>query len=193
MDESAQRLLSNIREHVRALVNYLPAEQEWPDAIADCQELERLLADWRRNLQREAADMDRVDEPDGVERVSDFDKRAGRPVLVGDRYELVPVRENRYTYNDPAILVTVADQLGVDLVSAVLALLRPVAAGGREGAPLDLRWKVSYLRAFAQSHGFEFDEAKGAVSNDDGSDGPPIAVDKVTKTTKPVPITRDDE
>lgn len=177
--DRAQQLLANVREHVHALVSYSPEPHEWPDAVADCRELERRLAEWRQNLEKAAAEMNRIDQPRPTERVSEFDQRAGKPVLQGDRYELVPKHKNVYTFNDPAILSTVAEALDVSIVEAVLALLEPIVSEGKKNSPLSMSWRISYLRSFCVANGITLPEAKGSTSNDDGLDGPPVAVNRV--------------
>lgn len=167
-----ESLMAGAREAVVALRHCIPDEEEVPDAVGHCRELEVILAEWRRTQEKRFDDVPAMKTPELKERV-DEGSWAGKPVAQGKKYELVPTYKTTRTYNTPRLLSEFQSQmeerLGMELnLSQVIVMLS--AAGAFE-----IRWKWTQLKEAARLYGLRLVIGRDhPVGDESGLDDPMV-------------------
>ena len=105
--------------------------------------IEVRLADVRHRWESLTAEMDQIFDHDPARRIND-NERAGAPVAVGQRWEVVPVYKTDRTFNPDAILVEVAEKLG-RIAGSTIGLDRVLRHLTEEGA-VTIGWKITGVR-----------------------------------------------
>ena len=108
---STTEIIAELTHQAKALGRKTPTDAELADAIGDVRAIEVRLADVRHRWETLTAEMDQIIDHDPARRIND-NERAGAPVAVGQRWEVVPIYKTDRTFNPDAILVAVADELG---------------------------------------------------------------------------------
>lgn len=103
---SMSDLVKKIRAVERAasaLKNLTPTDEELADAIGDIRLVEIRLQNIRKRWESLTEEMDPIADHDPTKRVEEKD-RTGRPVAVGQRWEVVPTFTNKRSYNTQRII-----------------------------------------------------------------------------------------
>lgn len=182
---TTESLIAAVREAATALTRSEPQDHEIADASGMVREIEVMLADWRRNLEKRAAAHGPMTKPEPVERV---EKSRGTPDVVaqGQHWELQPAYRTTYSFNTPRLTHDfaqgISDTLGVDLpIGKVLDMLQ------KQGA-LELKWKVSKLRAVAKMFGVVINTGHDTIGDDADMESPHVGEVKVQTGMKRVPL-----
>ena len=127
----------------KALGRETPTDAELADAIGDVRAVEVRLADVRHRWESLTAEMDQIFDHDPARRIND-NERAGAPVAVGQRWEVVPIYKTDRTFNPDAILVAVADAMS-NISGADIGLDRVLRYLTEEDA-VKIVWKITGVR-----------------------------------------------
>ena len=126
-----------------ALDRKTPTDEELADAIGDVRAVEVRLADIRHRWETLTAEMDEVWDHDPTRRIND-NERAGAPVAVGQRWEVVPIFKTDRTFNADAILVAVSQTM-CRLSGTAVSLDRVLRYLTEEDA-VKIGWKITGVR-----------------------------------------------
>jgi hypothetical protein len=137
-------LIQEILEKVQQLDKLTPTDEQLADAVGDVRNIEVRLADTRHRWESLTSEMEPVQDHDPERRINQAE-RAGKPVAVGQRYELVPQFKTDRTFNEDAILVDVREGLE-KLAGAEVSLERTLRYLGEKKA-IKVSWLITGLRA----------------------------------------------
>lgn len=178
-DTNISELLRRLRRDAVSISKLTPSDQELADTVGLTREIEVRLADTRHRWEQLTAEMEPVYEPDTSRRVNEAE-RAGPPVAVGKRYELVPQYKTVRTYNTPAILVAIAEATGMGPIDALQDAL------GADAVRLSWRW--TQLKRYLRDRHVTIRIGHDAVSDHDGTDQPMVGEVRVQSGVKRVPL-----
>jgi len=168
-DEAIRSHLSTLLAAATKVKRMTPSDAELADAVGLTREIEVILADTRHRWERLTSEMDRQwDAP--KDNRADPNERAGAPVAVGKRYELVPTYTTDRTYNTPAILVSVATATG----QGPMDVLQDAIAADA----VRLSWRWTQLKTYLRQRDVDLRVAPRPVTDHDGTDEAMVGEDR---------------
>ena len=140
---STTEIIAQLTDQAKSLGRETPTDAELADAIGDVRAVEVRLADVRHRWETLTAEMDQIIDHQPERRIN-ANERAGAPVAVGQRWEVVPNYKTDRTFNPDAILVAVEHELS-NISGATIGLDRVLRYLTREGA-VTIGWKITGVR-----------------------------------------------
>lgn len=137
-------LINELVDRVIQLDKLTPTDEQLADAVGDVRAIEVRLADTRHRWESLTSEMEPVQEHDPERRINQAE-RAGKPVAVGQRYELVPQFKTERTFNEDAILVDVRE--GLDTLAGVEVSLERTLRYLEEKKAIKLSWLITGVKA----------------------------------------------
>ena len=137
-------LIGEILDRAQRLDRCTPTDEEWADAVGDGRHIEGRLAETRHRWESLTSEMEPVADHDPERRIKEAE-RAGKPVVVGQRYELVSQFKTERTFNDDAILSDVRHGLE-KLAGAEVSLERTIRYLEEKNA-IKISWLVTGVKA----------------------------------------------
>ena len=134
-------IIAEFAVQAAALDRKTPTDEELADAIGDVRAVEVRLADIRHRWETLTAEMDQIWDHDPTRRIND-NERAGAPVAVGQRWEVVPIYKTDRTFNADAILTAVVDKLSSGTAVSLDRVLRYLT----EEDAIKISWKITGVR-----------------------------------------------
>lgn len=180
---TAEQLIAGVREAATALVRSEPEDHEIADAAGMVREIEVMLGDWRRSIERRASEQGPISKPEPTVRV---EKPRGTPEVVaqGKHWELEPQYKTTYTFNTPRLFHDFAE--GAErTIGAPLPTPRLIMQLEKVGA-LEIRWKVTGLKAAAKLFDVTLNTGTEAVEAD--MESPHVGKVKKQTGVKRVPL-----
>jgi hypothetical protein len=137
-------LIREILDKVSQLDKTTPTDEQLADAVGDVRAIEVRLADTRHRWESLTSEMEPVQEHDPERRIQQAE-RAGTPVVVGQRYELVPQFKTERTFNDDAILVDTRE--GLEKLAGAEVSLERTLRYLEEKKAIKISWLITGVRA----------------------------------------------
>ena len=164
-----------------------PTDEELADCVGDVRGVERRLAGMRQRWENLTSEMDRVDDHDRTKRV-DPKEKAGAPVAVGQKWELVPTYTTKRSYNTSRLLVDLQKGLA-DLAGGAEISIAQVMRTATERDVIRLNWQWSNLKAFMKVLGVEMEIGEEEIDPDAvGLDDPHVGEHRYQSGVKRVPL-----
>jgi hypothetical protein len=170
----------------KALDKMTPTDEELADAIGDVRVVERRLQRIRRGWESLTEEMDTVPEHDKTKRVDEKD-RAGRPVAVGERWEVVPTFTNKRSFNTQRIINDLSEGIeemtGQGITTGRLLILL------KERDALRFTWQWTNLKSMFHAMGVKLVIGPEEIDPDASDlDDPHVGEWRVQSGVKRVPL-----
>ncbi len=143
MTQEIAELIDEIVDRAKQLDKLTPTDSELADAVGDLRAIEVRLAATRHLWESLTSEMEPVDH-DPERRINQAE-RAGKPVVVGQRYELVPQFKTDRSFNDDAILVDT--RLGLEKLAGAEVSLERTLRYLEEKKAIKVSWLITGVRA----------------------------------------------
>lgn len=137
-------LIGEILDRTQRLDKLTPTDEQLADAVGDVRHIEVRLAETRHRWESLTSEMEPVASHDPERRIKEAE-RAGKPVVVGQRYELVPQFKTERTFNDDAILSDVRH--GLETLAGADVSLERTLRYLEEKKAIKISWLVTGVKA----------------------------------------------
>ncbi len=180
-DAAIRRKIRLIEQHVAELAQLTPTDGHLADSCGHTREIEVSLGTTRRRWESLVVEMEPIAEPQG-ERVNP-NERAGTPVVEGVDYEMVPQFKTTRSYNDPAIITSMAQATDTNPTDALMNAI--------SGGACKLEWRWTQLKKYLYAIDAEMRVVHHEVAPHSGLDEGMVGEVRTRSGVKRVPLKRE--